>query len=226
MTSVREMRAQTVAQPGKRSSVIGTLAVGVVAFMLGVGTIFVWKQFVRTSPPPIVGGSSPATASAPAPKFAGNRVGRAATAPLLRTCVQGDAFEPYDGNPQALYTVLTTAGTMSRIGSLIGAETGSGEQLTEYWREIAECVYRQNSWHICDADNRALAIESASGFIRTAARIAASSENTQARQRILDALRTRLRNGQIIADDFGPLPPQEIKALLASTATVSNGCVK
>ena len=33
---------------------------------------------------------------------------------------------------------------------------------------------------------------------------------------MLDALRTRVRNGYLIADDFGPVQPPEIKAVLTA----------
>jgi hypothetical protein len=234
------MRERNAAPAPSRSGLFGTIMFAVAAFAIGAGSIAAWKWFSGSSPPPVANANPPAAASigAPAPTFAGNRLGRAGTAPLLRTCTRSDTFEGFGaGSPDAIYTVLTTAGTMSRLAPLIGAETGDGVQLAEYWRVIADCVYQQNSWHLCDADNRALAVESASGFIRSAARIATNSskardaqnivsDNAQARQRVLEALRTRLRNGHIIAADFGPLQPPEITSLLADTRTVSNGCAK
>ena len=183
--------------------------------------------------------SAAVASEAPAPKFAGGRLGRAATAPLLTTCVKGDVFAGFNGgNAQAVYTVLTTAGTAQRLASLVGADMSDGvPQLTEYWREIADCVYQQNSWHLCDADNRALAVELAAGFIRGAAQVAATppktrdaqmilGDNARVRQRVLEALRARLRNGQLIAADFSPLQPPEIKSLLNETKPVANGCAK
>lgn len=239
MTPVRERHARTVTPPPNRSGLFGTIVFAVVAFMVGVGGIAAWKWFAGSSPSAVANANRPSATSddAPIPKFAGDRIGRAGTAPLLRSCVKGDTFEGFAGNPEAIYTVLTTAGTMSRFASLIGAKAGDGTQLTEYWREIAECVYQQNSWHLCDTDNRALAVESASGFIRGADRITANpprtrdapmimSDNARARQRVLEALRTRLRTGHIIAADFGPLQPPEIKTLLADIKTVSDGCAK
>jgi hypothetical protein len=240
MTLVRGMRERTITPPPIRSGIAGMIVLAVVAFAVGAGGILAWKRFAGSSPLPVASASPPAAASnkAPAPKFAGNRLGRAGTAPLLRTCVKGETFETFINlNAQAIYTVMTTASTMMRTGPLVGAPTGDPTQLADQWREIADCVYQQNSWHLCDADNRALAVESASGFLRFAAQIPANpmtmrDEQTllrdvaQTRQRVLEALRTRLRNGHIIASDFGPLQPTEIKALLADTKTVGNGCAK
>jgi len=51
-------------------------------------------------------------------------------------------------------------------------------------------------------------------------------DNAAAKQRVLDSLRSRLRNGHLIAGDFGPLQPPEIKALLDEIKPVANGCAK
>ena len=237
MTLVRDMRArQMVPQRAERSGLFGTIAFAIVAFAAGAGAIAVWKWMPLRNPPPGASVNSPVAATSDiAPTFPGNRLGRAGTAPLLRTCVKGDTFEGFR-NPEAVYIVLTTAGTMSRLAPLVGAEMGDGVQLTEYWREIADCVYQQNSWQLCEPDNRALAVESASGFIRNAAGVAANPktrdaqatlrENAAAKQRVLDSLRSRLRNGHLIAGDFGPLQPPEIKALLNETKPIANGCAK
>jgi hypothetical protein len=240
MTLVSELRERGIAQPAERSGPVGTILFGVVAFALGVGAIMAWKWYPGSNPPPVASAAQPAAAGndAPAPKFSGNRIGRAGSAPLLRTCIKGDTFEGFgNGNPEAAYTMLTSIGTMSRLAPLFGAETGDGAQFTEYWREIADCVFQQNSWHLCDADNRALAVESAGAFIRNAERVAAKppktrdsqmilGENGRARQRVLDALRARLRNGQLIAADFNLLQPPEIKSLLDGTKPVGDGCAK
>lgn len=240
MTLVRDMRErQIVAQPVERSGLAGTIAIAVAAFVIGGGAIAAWQWYPRSSPPPAAAAAPPAAASdAAAPKFAGRRLGRAGSAPLLRACVKGNAFEGFGAaNPEAVYEMLNAAGTMATLAPLLGAETGSGAQLTEYWREIADCVYQQNSWHLCDPDNRSLAAELASAFIRHAGRVASDppktrdaqmilGDNARARQRVLDALRARLRNGHLIAADFSPLVPQEIKSLANEVKPVANGCAK
>jgi hypothetical protein len=245
MSIVREMRErQTITAAPARSGLGGTVLIGCAAFAIGALAIAGWKMWPAKAPQsataavnqPAQPTNNPAAA---APVFSGKRLGEAEQAPLLATCITGDDFDGLGGttNPQATYKLMKTVGTGFRIATLIGAETGSGAQLTDNWRIIAECVYRQNSWNLCHPDNRALAIESAGAFVRGAAAIAAAPpqgragpivvrENAQSRERVLDALRTRLRNGYLVADDFGPVQPVEIKAVLAETKTIANGCAK
>jgi hypothetical protein len=247
MSVVREMRERQVmtASP-ERSGLAGTLLIGFAAFAIGALAIVGWKIWPDPKPtaPAVALGNQPiasppvAAANQPALKFSGKRLGEAEHAPLLATCIKGDNFEGFGGgSPQAVYGMLTMMGTATRVGSLIGAEMGDRAQLTDYWRLIADCVYQQNSWNLCDPDNRALAIESGGAFIRGAAVVAANPpqgragpivlrNNAQSRERVLDGLRTRVRNGYLIANDFGPVQPPEIKALLAETKTTANGCTK
>lgn len=244
MSIVREMRErQVMTAAPERSGLGSTLLIGFAAFAIGALAIVGWTMWPGTNAPvPAVAaanqpGGSPQAANQPAPKFSGKRLGEAAQAPLLAACTKGDNFEGIgNGSPQAVYAVLTMMGTATRIASLAG-ENGNSSQLVDWWRLIADCVYQQNSWNLCEPNNRALAIESASAFIRGAAAIAASPpqgragpivlrNNAQSRERVLDALRSRVRNGYLIADDFGAVQPSEIKALLAEMKTIANGCAK
>ena len=245
MSIVREMRErQGMSAAPERSGLMGTVLIGCAAFAIGAAAIVGWKMWpARNAPAATVAGNqpgpAPAVASDAAPKFSGKRLGEAEQAPLLATCIKHDDFGGFgdNPNPQAAYALMKTLGAGVRIATLIGAETGNGGQLVDNWRIIAECVYRQNSWSLCHPDNRVLAIESAGAFVRGANAVLADPpkgrggpatvrEYTQARERILDALRTRIRNGYLIADDFGPVQPAEIKALLAGTKTIANGCAK
>ena len=246
MSIIREMRErQTMTAAPERSGLAGTLLIGCAAFAIGALAIAGWKMWpgakaaratTAVTTQPIQAGNTPAAAP---PAFSGKRLGEAEHAPLLATCIKHDDFGGFGDapNPQAAYSLMKTLGTGLRIATLIGAETGKGDQLIDNWRIIAECVYRQNSWSLCHPDNRVLAIESAGAFIRGAGAVLADPpkgragpalvrDYTQARERILDALRTRVRNGYLIADDFGPVQPPEIKAILAQTQTVANGCTK
>lgn len=243
MSIVREMRErQTISAGPERSGLIGTVLIGCMAFAIGAAAIVGWRLWPGANAP-----AAPASQPAPAPaiaadaalKFSGKRLGEAEQAPLLAGCIKHEDFGGFgdNTNPQAAYALMKTLGATVRIATLIGAETGGGGQLTDNWRIIAECVYRQNSWSLCQPDNRVLAIESAGAFIRGAAAVLADPpkgragptivrEYTQARERILDALRTRVRNGHLIAEDFGPVQPAEIKAILTETKTIANGCAK
>ena len=245
MSIVREMRErQVMTAAPDRSGFGGTLLIGCAAFAIGALAIMGWKMWPGATPsaPVAASGSQPgaspqAALGQPAPTFSGKRLGEAAHAPLLAACVKGDNFDGFgNGNPQAVYAMLGMMGTATRLASLVG-ENGNSSQLVDYWRLIADCVYQQNSWNLCEPNNRSLAIELASAFVRGAAAIAASPpqgragpvvlrNNAQSRERVLDALRARVRNGYPIADDFGPMLPPEIKTLLAETKPIANGCAK
>ena len=242
MSNIRDMRERQTAAP-ERSGLGGTLLIGCAAFAIGALAIAGWKMWPGAKAPvaTVVNQAAPSSSApvAAAPVFSGKRLGEAEHAPLLKTCIRGDDFEGLGStsNPQAVYRLLKTVGTASRLMSVMGRETGGSVKLADYWRVLADCVYQQNSWNLCDADNRVLAIESGGAFIRNAAVVAANPpqgragpmilrNNAQSRERVLDALRTRVRNGYLIADDFGPLQTPEIKNILAETKTIANGCAK
>jgi len=232
MSTGREMRERLTPSSSEQSSLLPTILVGVAAFAIGVAAIVAWKMIPTSKLPAVFARSEPAV-----PKFTGNRLGRAELAPLLRACIKVDLANGM--TPEVLYSVITAAGTLGSIAPLFGSkEFDNRGQLTEYWKMIAECVYQQNSWQLCDLDNRALAVESASAFIRNSAYVAAQpagksrpdqtilADYARVTQRVLDTLRMRVRNGQLIAADFGPLPPPEIKTVLTETRTTANGCDK
>ena len=232
MSISRDMREQLTSSAAGRSSLMTTIVIGVAAFAIGAVAIGGWKMIAPSSKP-----AGTALTELAAPRLAGNRLGRAEHAPLLRTCVKAEFANGL--SPEAFYTFLTAAGTMGRIAPLLGSKEFDNRGLiTEYWKMIAECVYQQNGWHLCDPDNRALAVTSASAFVRESAHVTAQpadksrvdqmilSDNARASQRVLDAVRTRVRNGQLIAADFGMMPPPEIKTLLAETRAIANACDK
>ena len=157
---------------------------------------------------------------------------------MLKTCIKGDDFEGLGSpsNPQAVYGLLKTVGAASRLMSMVGGETGGSAQLADYWRMLADCVYQQNSWNLCDPDNRALAIESGGAFIRNAAVVAANPpqgragpmvlrNNAQSRERVLDAC-ARASATATSSQTISSLQPPEIKAILTQNKTVANGCAK
>lgn len=243
MSIVKEMRErQTITVSSGSSGLGGTVLVGCAAFAIGILAIAGWKIWpgAKSSAPSNQPGAaaSSAVANQP-PKFSGKRLDEAEHAPLLATCVADEGFGGFGDtkNPQAAYAMMKMLGTHVRVATLIGAETGNGIQITDNWRIIAECVYRQNSWNLCNPNNRALAIESAEAFVRRAAAVIANPpkgssgqttarEYSQARERVLDALRSRVRNGYLIANDFSFVQSPEIKKVLSETKTVANGCEK
>lgn len=232
MPNIRELRQQQMSQPDERSGgFVTTALIGVVAFIVGALAIMAWPLLTSFKSQPVETASEQ-----PAPTFAGKRIGRAGTAPLLRLCMRGETFSLLEGaDPDAFLALLNAHSTASRLAPLIGGKVSGGTQFTEFWGEIADCVYRQNSRALCDADNRALAAEAATGFIRQSARIIATPPSTpddhailtnvsNIRERVLDSLRARLQNGYLIAADFGPLPPADIKKLLVAAKPATNPC--
>jgi hypothetical protein len=248
MSIVREMRErQTMTAAPERSGLGGTLLIGCAAFAIGAIAIVGWKMWPglkTTQTAAAVAGQPSPTSNAPGvalPTFSGKRLGEAEHAPLLRICIKKELAGDMD--PQGFYKMITLASTFSNLGSIINPkEFKNGGEIAVFWNMIAECVYQQNSWSLCDPDNRQLAVTSASGSIREGARLAGMLSkhaegkssagqkilalNTRAREQVLNSLRTRVRNGYLIAADFGFLPPPEIKAILAQTKTVANGCAK
>lgn len=235
MPGIRELRQRVQASPPpERSDLPTVMLLGVAAFAIGAITIMAWTYLSAPQSSQVA-----AVKESPAPTFDGKRVGYAGTAPLLRACVTNSelshAFN--HAEPDAIFSLLKTTETAARLGPLFGAKGRNTGQLSEYWRELADCVYRQNSRTLCDIDNRALAVETASAFVRQAARLAANppasrdiqailNDNASVQERILGTLRQRVHNGLLIAADFGPLAPAEIKRVLAETKPIMNGCSK
>ena len=65
--------------------------------------------------------------------------------------------------------ILRAGAMQSRVTALLGKkQPGTSAWLANAWGQVADCVYRQNSWNLCDPDNRALAVDAASAFVRNA----------------------------------------------------------
>jgi hypothetical protein len=95
-------------------------------------------------------------------------------------------------------------------------------------------VFRQNSWALCDIDNRALAVQTVIALARhatddpdaSAAEKAERARLVPVRDRIFDTLKVRLRSGELIAADFGAFMAPELKRVLQATPSLRNGCAK
>jgi hypothetical protein len=174
--------------------------------------------------------------------FSGLRIGRSATAPVLKLCLTKDILnvdESIDITPDMMLTVLKES-----VHGRVTKSPGSPKEhavleLAQMWGQVADCVYHQNAFHLCDIDNRTLAVEAGSIFVRQADRIIAQPETTYAalpgeitalqatRDRVLDAMRSRVRSGVLIASDFrSSIAPPAVSAMLSDTDTVQNDCAK
>ncbi|MGD9922450.1 MAG: hypothetical protein AB7V13_13555 [Pseudorhodoplanes sp.] len=180
------------------------------------------------------------------------RIGRAETAPLLKLCVPFSrlGFEHVDRVPPGdLYRILQTASGFSRIASVAGVKQNAVDeaQFAAVWGDVADCIYRQNGWMLCDPDNRALAVEAATTLVRqlsTAVKADKQSDapdgkrsatRTQERAyalrnahaiktRVLASLRTHASERRLIASDFGLFTPSEIAQIIRETKVTRDAC--
>lgn len=240
MRNFGKYRVVVTPQPAaKRESLLPTIAGAVAAFAVSACVVLYWGQI--SSPgrwmPSLWG--TPSASIAPAPS--GERIGRAATAPLLKLCVTRSMFgldDDQDIEPTHLLDVLNASATAGRVTATFGGKPRNETvNLAAMWGEVADCVYRQNSWQLCDIDNRALAVQAANTFVRQtdqvatqAAKIGATAGDIQAltstRDRVVEALQSRVNSGAMIASDFAPFAPAAVRAALGKTRTGGNACAK
>jgi hypothetical protein len=170
------------------------------------------------------------------------RLGRAATAPILNLCISPALFgirHEVNMSPGALLQLLEMAETNKTVAKFGKPPEHSWLETAQKWGEVADCVYRQNSYQFCDIDNRALAVEAANIFVRLADRIAAQPQSkyaaepgeipalTTVRDRVIDSLKARLRNGALIKEDFeGGIPVGIARVLVDAAPPVHNECAK
>jgi hypothetical protein len=258
MSAIQEMRARGLAVQPKKPSHLPTIAGGIAAFVGGAilvmasGVIKVPALKMAFRAQPVQGETRPVVSFA-----AGKpRLGHAASAPLLRQCVpyamlgiDQDARLPVS----EAYGLIKAGSRMTGLAAVAGLKqnaVGDGAQLfSAVWGEVADCVYRQNGQALCDADNRALAVESANTFVKQSAIaknstsdvfeevkadprrrsgvVAYSPHQMQAvRDRVLTALRSRVEQGYLIAADFGMFAPPEVNTVLTRAQTERNSCVE
>lgn len=177
------------------------------------------------------------------------RVGNAEKAILLGTCVPfarfglGDAIEH-----GRLYRTLQTASGLPPVPAITGKQQKPLDDALSatIWAEAADCIYRQNSWMLCDRDNRALAVETANTFIRRLSaaekaeqfvdgrklhpgigsdpRSLALQHATASKDRVLSGIRTQVAEGRLAETDFGLFAPAEITQIARETRVARNVC--
>jgi len=225
------------------------LAIAVAVTALGVAVV-VAGDWMRTSPSleAVVALVSRSPAAQPlAATPASQRVGRATMAPLLLACAPEGATQGLDH--RALYWLMQTGSRGARIGTLINPAQGAAAQLTfaKPWSDLTDCVYRQNGAALCNPDNRALAIETITTFVRlvndAATADAAALERPEPGQyrhelqhdsdaaralkdRVLATLRLRVQEGRLVAADFDFFLPAEILDVLRRTPTREDRCAR
>ena len=120
-------------------------------------------------------------------------------------------------------------------------------QFAAVWAEVADCVYRQNGWVLCDPDNRAFAVEAATTLIRQLSTAAKTEKFVDPRDlrpfgldgqqrayalqnagaikgRVLAGIRTQVSEGRLTAGDFGMFAPSEITQIVRETKATRDAC--
>jgi hypothetical protein len=236
---IHEYRARQVPQRADRSSLLPTTAGAIIAFALSALTVLYWDKIPGPSQwMPLMTGSAESNS---APSFSGNRIGRSETAPLLKICVTKDLLDidaDREINPEILLGFLVSARNADRLTAVLGGKREHGAvETAAKWAAVADCVYRADSWNLCDIDNRALAVQAANTFVVQVDQIASNPESfaadqsevgslTQVKSRVLDSLRYFVKTGALIASDFSPFAPASVRQALSEIKPEKNACAK
>ena len=239
MINIEEYRARQVRQPTRWSSLLSTAAAAAAAFVISAFAVLNWDKI--PGPNQLMALlSGPAEADNKL-SFPGDRVGRSETAPLLKICVTKDVVLDVDPDreidPAILFQYLVSARHADRLTAVLEAPRDhAAVELAAKWGAVADCVYRSNSWGLCDIDNRALAVQAANTFLVQTDQIASKPENfsanqteveslTQVKSRVLDSMQYLVRTGVLIASDFAPFAPASVRQTLAKADPEKNACV-
>jgi hypothetical protein len=270
---IDQIREQQAWEQPKKSSPVRFIVGTVAAFGVGVLVVVAWGGLpalsikglgasqpktmavvthLTPSAPAATSGAAPAAAKqADVSIPARGRLGDASESNLLRTCIPGR----FSGGLQKkdIYNLLQTSSQMMSIASITGAQqniaaTGA-KGFSILWAEVADCVFRQNGYALCDPDNRALAVEAVTAFVRQSAIAAAPEQDSEfnkamatlqgprrqalehamyrvraTRERVLETLKMRAQEGRFIASDFGFFAPGEVTAAVKSAKPTGDAC--
>lgn len=258
MKIVHEMRERRAFEQPKSSSPLPIILGAVIAFGIGLLGVSGIVKIPAFSPAPktmavaVPAGSADGKAEIVIAASSG-RTGRAETAPLIKVCIPLQRLGIERNHTIAsgdIYRMLWAASSMSRVAAAAGIKQKAIDdvEFVSIWAEVADCVYRQNGWVLCDPDNRALAVEAANAFVRQLAAAAKADkpdagdpvramrqgknrdyalQNAQSTKgRILDGLRHQVSEGRLIASDFGMFAPAEVLQVVRDTKVMRDGCAK
>jgi hypothetical protein len=152
-----------------------------------------------------------------------------------------------------IYKILQAGTQMTRVAAAFAAQPGMVDEsaFASLWADVADCAMAQNGWTLCDPDNRALAVEATinlvrqvksaatpraeSDFDKVASKVGLKRKQSReyqlyaaraTRDRVLDSLRNRVKEGRFVASDFGYFPPEEIAKVLKETKPVRDACAE
>jgi hypothetical protein len=246
MKMIHEIRRQRAWEAHKNPSPLPIILGAVIAF--GIGLLGV-SGVVRV-PTVLQAKAHKAADTARNPDVGAIRLGSADAAPLLKVCVPfAKTGDGQDGGRGEAYRALQSASSMSRVAALAGIKHKEIDdtQFAAIWGEIADCVYRQSGWMLCDPDNRALAVEAAGTFIRQLATADKAEKFVEGRNigqhgpngeprayalqnaaavkgRVLSGVRSQVAEGRLTVSDFGMLVPSEITQIIRETKVSRNAC--
>jgi len=232
MPSVQDIRAELAKRQPEKSGHTGTILSVLVAFIAGGLLVFGWQLVPAAT---LTGGapSGSRQGEIAVPASAG-RLGQASAAPLLRSCLThrdlyvASAARPWTldaGGASGAYKAIESISAAAHTTALLGQQPGPGATIrfATIWGRIAECVYNQDAPALCDIDNRALAVDSLNNFVRHSYRAAADVANTRAsvelnqiggiKERLMVVLRSHLRDGALVAADFGIFASDEVRRI-------------
>jgi hypothetical protein len=261
---IDQIREQQAWEQPKKSSSMGFIIITIAAFAGGIGLVMGWSSLPSLSTRGVTAASQQ-QAAAPAPAKAsisipsGGRVGDASQSKLLRVCapakMMGFAGGPGDApfDSKQIYQLLQTTSQAMSIATIAGANdsgfVGGAKGFAMIWGDVADCVFKQNGWNLCDPDNRALAVESISAFVRQSTLAAAPERDSEfkrvmatvqgsqkqklehamqnvrtTRERVLSTLKVRAQEGRFIASDFGFFTPGEVLQVVRDARPTSDAC--
>jgi hypothetical protein len=168
------------------------------------------------------------------------RIGQADEAALLLTCTDLSKALVDRSDTRTIYLLARTRNAPPAM--LARAVLMHDDSNARYTRPapVIDCILTRDKAAVCDADNRALAVEFLADFLDNARRAEAElaklpaakrplfeqASGIAARPRVLDAVRDHLREGRLVAADFGQSAPPEVKEAIAAVKPVRDACAQ
>ena len=169
-----------------------------------------------------------------------NRIGRAETAPVIRSCILkvvdlGPDVKQLE--PSAAYHILKAGSMQANVSTMLGKSDRWSESqtiaLAANWGELANCIFAQEDRGLCDPDNRAAAVEATTKFFAYAKQTEAAKATIPAGEarviegvadRLLISLKNHRRYGTLVAADFGSFASPEIMRNMREEKEASDIC--
>jgi hypothetical protein len=257
---IDQIREQQAWEQPKKSSSAGFIAGTIAAFAAGIVLVMSFGWVPALSPKALFASKQQATIVSHNNKPAnvsiptGGRLGDASDSKLLRTCMPSSmgAASMAGMDNKGLYNLLSATNQIMSIAAIAGGPqqtAGGAKAFSSMWAEVADCVFRQNGYVLCEPDNRALAVEALTALVRQTAMAAAPEQDSEfnkvmatlnpgrkqaleqamykvraTRERVLSTLKTRVQEGRLIASDFGFFAPGEISQIMKDTKATSDAC--